>query len=119
MKIIAIKHYYNSYKVHHNFALTEMKFAVGSQQIFVGLQDCYAEESWRRLEDMSWRRLEDMSWRRLEDISWKRLEDMSWRRLQDVLETNKSKCVYIFDLPNLHLTNLLSEKSNANPKCHD
>ena len=103
MKIIAIKHYYNSYKVHHNFALTEMKFAVGSQQTFVGLQDCYAEESWRRLED----------------ISWKRLEDMSWRRLQDVLETNKSKCVYIFDLPNLHLTNLLSEKSNANPICHD
>ena len=44
MKIIAVKHYYNSCKVHQNFALTEMKFAVGSQQIFVGLQDCYAED---------------------------------------------------------------------------
>ena len=44
MKIIAIKHYYNSCKVHQNFALTEMKFAVGSQQIFAGLEDCYAED---------------------------------------------------------------------------
>ena len=92
-------------------------------------KDCYAEDalktssmhlqrnsfssskrSWRRLGrrkvvtlKTSSRRLEDMSWRRLEDISWRRLEDMSWRRLQDVLETNKSKCVY---LANLHLTNL-------------
>ena len=34
--------------------------------------------------------------RHLEDMSWRRLEDISWRRLQDVLETNKSKCAYLW-----------------------
>ena len=74
--------------------------------------------SWRRFEDMSWSCLEDMSWRRLEDISWRRLEDISWGRLQDVLETNKSKYVYLWS-SKCTFNKSISDKSKANPKCID
>ena len=59
-----------------------------------------------------------MSWRRLEDISWRRLEDISSRRLQDVLETNKSKCVYLWSSKST-LNKSISGKSKVNPKCID
>ena len=82
----------------------------------------------RRLQDISQKDL-NMSLRRLQDV----LEDeklLRWRCLQDVLNTcledvfktswkQTNLNVHIFDLANLHLTNLLSDKSNANPKCID
>ena len=62
--------------------------------------------------------VQDMSWRRLEDISWRRFEDMSWRLLQDVLETDKSKCVYLWSNKST-FNKSISDKSQTNPKCID
>ena len=87
--------------------------------------------SWKCFEDISqnvlktsWRRLGRrnlLRWRHLQDVlktSWRHLEDMSWRRLQDALETNKSKCVYLWSKKST-FNKSISDKSKANPKCID
>ena len=78
--------------------------------------------SWRRLKHVFSvaifclpRHLKDVlktSWRHLA----KRLENMSWRRLKEVLETNKSKCAYLWSSKSAFNK---SDKSKANPKCID
>ena len=96
----------------------EKGFSITSQKIFVGLEDFFNTFSAQQFVlKTSWRHLA----KRLEDI----LEDeklLRWRRLENVLKTSWKQTnlnVHIFDLVNLHLTNLLPDKSNANPKFID
>ena len=94
----------------------EKGFSITSQQIFVGLQDM----SWRRLQHVF-----SVTIFRLENVL-KTSRKTSWRHLGRrkivMLKTSWKQTnlnVHIFDLVNLHLTNLLPDKSNANPKCID
>ena len=78
----------------------EKGFSITSQKIFVGLQDM----SWRRYQHVFsvTIRLENVL-KTSRKTSWIHLGRQkivtlktSWKRLEDVLETNKSKCAYLW-----------------------